>query len=1214
MLHLNLKFLFICFVLYFLSVPAGDNVVDADNWQTQSVAGIENQKNEQTQNKNNDKNPNSKSEQLFLEGASYEKKDDVEKAMKLYGEGLELARTAELRFVILHRLAVLNAKIKNYAQSERYFRTALKDSNVNPIFLCDFAKLYLDRNRLADAETILKNAVLIAPQNRRTLFNLGQVIALQPDRQAEGLRYLKLALGEKTAYKELAKIYRKLGSENQAQFAEQQAMLAKDEPPKNNNDSNNTSQKEITPAQIEKIKQELMRLEAKEIATVQDKILTENERQLLTNPIAAIKTQQEKTTQITTTIPPTIPHEKTTPISTTPHISSAPLVSVISPPATVTLSNVEPKIIGQKNIEPTNIEPTNSDKKNLDQKNDSALVKLIPDVPDKFNSADKKTDKKTQELRPINFDETINVTKNTSSISTSQIRLIPYQKFSPDTVLDWNTGNLAKPERQAMSDVSLSFVPDNILPKNDRNKPTILVTKKIDAEPSVQIREIESPKNTRQPYTNPTAAYPRKNELRPESQNPNPKLQPHQYQRPNQHSYSQNINVTENRYPRRTNPLQPNYTNHETINVTNNMLQYPIRNNFDSDWGRDAVLPKLELVEATKNNKPKSDADAFLAFRLVSDAQPQTTPQIQSQQKLHNHNQTQQNPNVVKTESPFPQHTKTNIEPNVIEQQPILVIHPIESENHQTDKTPDKTPDKITETVLQNETIIDGNETGNGTGNETDNETANTTDLVNDNSAAQINVTENHNEIDKQIETKIDEKIEAKIDEKIDAKIETGTELAIVNEHKNEHENNIKNENEIEKEHKPAREIGSSEVVLSFQNDTPKVIEQPEEKPVMKAIPEVKTEIVKNIDLSVIRLPADSQNNLPRNNVAQITPKNDTEAVPELTGIKITTPEIQPEVQPEIQLEIQTPINITIIEPKPTIAENIIDKNVDKNINNQINDPINNQIDNPVDKNIVHKLPVELPVVEPNLKAVQNERDNVDERDFAEIKTPEKLISEEHTPQKNIKFIELKRSEKSERVESERVESKKIVPEVVVEPKETFHLPESKSYILWGAPNIVTQKNDGKINDNIDDKKQANKNSANEKTKIEPESYPPLQPKLKPEIAQEIKQEIKPEIARELKPEIKNPKDNLVRKEERLPDDSATLKVPEESEIRVPRRLTNVPPVWNNFENYSDINFDKDIKKNIDTIDDKKVQFDDDVGVSSTRKFRQKQNNQQTRP
>ncbi|MDR1480207.1 MAG: tetratricopeptide repeat protein [Planctomycetaceae bacterium] len=634
MLQIKLKLRIARFLLYLAMILVGGGIIGTGNSQAQSVNAIDKTpanspgfKNLDQQNQNKNQEPNTKAEQLFLEAANNERQGNTIEAMKLYVKSLEIVRGAKLRFTVLHRMAVLNAKTKNYTASEHYFRLALADKNVNSSFLCDFAKLYADRNRLNDAETILKNAVLVAPNDRRTLFNLGQVIAQQVDRQAEGLRYLKLALGDKLAYTELAKIYRKLGSENQAQFAEQQAMLAKDDTQKNIANDNNT--KEIPQSVIEKIKHELMQLEAKEIAVVQDKILTDDERKLLTDPLAANKNQ--------TTIPP--PSAPPIPLQLQPNTTSTPVSEI---PLSSTI----------------NFFPAESE-----QKNNSVELKIVPETSVKFEPTDKINANATQQLRPINFNETDNDVKNLSSISSSQIRLIPYRNFLVDGVSDLNIVSLAKPTEEFANDVSLSFAPNNLFLQGHSNRTTVTVTQPIEHESRVKIREF---RNFDPRLENITGnEYIRQNEF-----GTAPRTR-------RQNTWNQNDFTQENQTTYQANPAQPyNRSNNVTnnINNTNNTLQYPIsdRREFESAAAnRNMNLPKLELTEAPKNNKPKSETESFLAFRLVSDSQPQP----QQRTRLRDKPQI----DTLQDESPFQQEPQ-NTAPLPAATQPTLVKLPIETE------------------------------------------------------------------------------------------------------------------------------------------------------------------------------------------------------------------------------------------------------------------------------------------------------------------------------------------------------------------------------------------------------------------------------------------------------------------------------------------------------------------------------------------------------
>ncbi|MDR2704740.1 MAG: tetratricopeptide repeat protein [Planctomycetaceae bacterium] len=236
---------------------------------------------------------NQKAEELFSQGIQAERLDKNADAEKIYEQCLRLAKEnniARLESPVLHRLAILKAKEQKFTESEQYFREALKRDKENTALLCDFAKLYSDQKNYADAETILKNALLITPNHRRTLFNLGLIIALQNDRQTEGLRYLKLAIGEPAAFRELAKIYRQQGNNAQAEFAEQRATIlekSQTPPPANSLTSPTVTMNDQTKNElVQRIKEELLRLETAEIVA---------------NPqLASGFTPRSETTEVTT--------------------------------------------------------------------------------------------------------------------------------------------------------------------------------------------------------------------------------------------------------------------------------------------------------------------------------------------------------------------------------------------------------------------------------------------------------------------------------------------------------------------------------------------------------------------------------------------------------------------------------------------------------------------------------------------------------------------------------------------------------------------------------------------------------------------------------------------------------------------------------------------------------------------------------------------------
>jgi len=173
-------------------------------------------------------------ERLFSAAVAAEQQNNHVLAEAYYEQCQELAkqhRVPQREASALHRLAVLRARSKKFTESADLFRRAAALDPKNAIILCDFAQLYVDRKDYDEAEKLLKQALLLEPNNQRVLVSLGVLIASQRnERQAEGLHYLKLAVGEAEAYRELAKIYRSRGDVGRAEFAEQQALHAGNQP------------------------------------------------------------------------------------------------------------------------------------------------------------------------------------------------------------------------------------------------------------------------------------------------------------------------------------------------------------------------------------------------------------------------------------------------------------------------------------------------------------------------------------------------------------------------------------------------------------------------------------------------------------------------------------------------------------------------------------------------------------------------------------------------------------------------------------------------------------------------------------------------------------------------------------------------------------------------------------------------------------------------
>lgn len=214
-----------------------------------------------------------KGNELLAAGIQAENQDNLVAAEAAYESCLRQSRetgNTKTETLVLHRLAILNAKRGRHSASEKLFRQAVHLDPTNTTLLCDFAKLFTDQKKYRDAETVLKNAALAEPDFRRTLFNLGLTIASQEDRQTEGLRYLKLALGEVLAYRELAKICEASGNSAQAEYALQRAAILEHTEPVPSAEvlkmpkvaMDESTKNEL----VEHIKRELLRQESVEIA------------------------------------------------------------------------------------------------------------------------------------------------------------------------------------------------------------------------------------------------------------------------------------------------------------------------------------------------------------------------------------------------------------------------------------------------------------------------------------------------------------------------------------------------------------------------------------------------------------------------------------------------------------------------------------------------------------------------------------------------------------------------------------------------------------------------------------------------------------------------------------------------------------------------------------------------------------------------------------
>ena len=272
--------------------------------------------------------PTVTADHLLTQGVSAERQGDLNVAEECYRQLLQTTGNAEsdqTRILPLHRLAVLNAKRKKFEESEQFFQQAVRLDGNNISLLSDFAQLQFDRKQYRDAEIILKYAFLLEPENTRILYNLGYSVALQQDRQTEGLRYLKLALGETRALRELATIYRILGENEQAEFAEQRA-AQQEQRFKSTGRTPEPPSLEARKELYEQIKRELIRAKSLEFAQELEKAGIRHIEML----------DSEERTKSVTTVPPTT--TETPPVADTPvKILPAPV-----PSADPFLAHVEP--------------------------------------------------------------------------------------------------------------------------------------------------------------------------------------------------------------------------------------------------------------------------------------------------------------------------------------------------------------------------------------------------------------------------------------------------------------------------------------------------------------------------------------------------------------------------------------------------------------------------------------------------------------------------------------------------------------------------------------------------------------------------------------------------------------------------------------------------------------------------------------------------------
>ncbi len=123
---------------------------------------------------------------------------------------------------IHHRLAVVSWRQGKTAQAENYFRSAVEHSRRETFdmpLVTDFALFLQENGKHGQSEVLLKNALIAEPENERAKRFLGRSLVFQ-NRPEEALRYLSDIMDEKSAYREIASIYRLCGDENTARLAE----------------------------------------------------------------------------------------------------------------------------------------------------------------------------------------------------------------------------------------------------------------------------------------------------------------------------------------------------------------------------------------------------------------------------------------------------------------------------------------------------------------------------------------------------------------------------------------------------------------------------------------------------------------------------------------------------------------------------------------------------------------------------------------------------------------------------------------------------------------------------------------------------------------------------------------------------------------------------------------------------------------------------------
>ncbi len=162
---------------------------------------------------------------LYNDGLLAESQGRQADAVRLYTSFIAANEQSTANGVLAspyHRLALISWKQGNVDNTDIYFRYAINYALSGNLLIIagDYSQFLMAKGDYTKAETILRNALIGDPENKRLLFHLGRCVALQKKHQ-ESLRYLVPAVGKDRAYQELAAIYRHQGDVALAEVAEQ---------------------------------------------------------------------------------------------------------------------------------------------------------------------------------------------------------------------------------------------------------------------------------------------------------------------------------------------------------------------------------------------------------------------------------------------------------------------------------------------------------------------------------------------------------------------------------------------------------------------------------------------------------------------------------------------------------------------------------------------------------------------------------------------------------------------------------------------------------------------------------------------------------------------------------------------------------------------------------------------------------------------------------